>query len=90
MGGYQQPTEAKPSTGLAISSLILGAIGLCLSWIPIVNYLSVILGIIGLILGGIGIFSSHRMMSIAGTVVSMLSIVAAFAVFASFANAIGS
>ena len=47
---YQQPAPQKGS-GLAITSLVLGLIGLMLSWIPIINYLAVILGLVGLVLG---------------------------------------
>ena len=86
-GGYVQAPE-KNSNGLAIGSLILGIVGLALSWIPIINYIAVVLGIIGLVLGGIGIFKSNRLMSIAGAVVSLIAIVASFMVFASFANAV--
>src|SRR5688500_3882503 len=80
------PQESK-SNGLAISSLILGIVGLSLAWIPIVNYIAMVLGLIALVLGGIGIFKSHRIMSIAGAVLGLVAIVASFAVIASFANA---
>jgi hypothetical protein len=96
--GARYPTQAaqqstpqqtrEKSGGLAISSLILGIIALFLSWIPIVNYLAVILGVIGLVLGAIGIFKSKRVMSIFGTALSVLSIIIAFTVFGAFAAAV--
>jgi len=85
--GWAPPSPSK-SNGLAIASLIVGVVALALAWIPIINYAAMVLGIIGLVLGGIGIFQSHRMMSIAGATLSLVAIVVSFAVFASFANSV--
>lgn len=78
----------KKSGGLAIASLILGIVALFFSWIPIVNYFSVMLGVIGMVLGGIGIFKSSRVMSIFGTLLSLAAVIISFAVFGSFADAV--
>lgn len=92
MGGYQGHPDygqrAQNSNGLAIASLILGIVGLALAWIPIINYVAMVLGLIALVLGGIGIFKSHRMMSIAGGVLGLVAIVASFAVYAAFVNSV--
>jgi hypothetical protein len=45
---YEQP---KKGAGLAIASMVLGIIALLLSWVPIVNNLAAVLGVIGLGLG---------------------------------------
>jgi amino acid transporter len=84
---YQQPAPRKGS-GLAITSLVLGLIGLMLSWIPIINYLAVILGLVGLVLGVIGIWKSKRVMSIIGAVLCALTIIISFVAFASFADSV--
>jgi len=86
-GGYQQPAPEKGS-GLAITSLVLGLIGLMLSWIPIINYLAVILGLVGLVLGVIGIWKSKRVMSIIGSILCALTIIISFVAFASFADSV--
>lgn len=82
-----QPPQDK-GAGLAIASLVLGIIAVLLSWIPIVNYLAVILGVVGLVLGVIGIFKSRRTMSIVGAVLSFLAIVVSIIAFASFATSV--
>lgn len=58
--GYGQPYGAPPSksNGLAITALVLGIIALLLAWIPIVNFLSIILGLAALVLGFLGIRKS--------------------------------
>ncbi len=80
-----QPKREKPG-GLAITSLVLGIIGVFLSWIPFINYIAVILGVIGLVLGGIGIFRSKRVLSIVGVVLSLAAIVISFVAFNDFVN----
>src|SRR4051794_23763781 len=82
-----QPQRQK-GAGLAIAALVLGIVALLLSWIPIVNYAAVILGVTGLALGTIGIFKSQRIMSIIGSALSLLAIIVSIVVFASFANAV--
>jgi hypothetical protein len=88
---YPPPGAGRPSRkspGLGIASLVLGLVALTVSWIPIVNYLSVILGLVGAVLGVVGIFKSHRLMSIIGTALSVTAIVVSFIAFASFANSV--
>lgn len=78
-----QATAAK-SAGLAITSLVLGLVGLFLSWIPIINYLAVILGVVGLVFGVIGIVKSSRGLSIAGSLLSLATIMISFVAFNAF------
>lgn len=83
MNTAQAPPQQK-GKGLAIASLVLGIIGLLLSWIPIVNYAAIVLGSVGLILGGIGIVLSHRTLSIVGAVLSVVTIVVSVVTFTEF------
>jgi hypothetical protein len=73
----------RKGNGLAISSLVLGIVGVMLSWIPVVGYFAFIIGIVGFVLGAIGIFKSHRIMSITGVVLNTLAIVFSVIAFAS-------
>lgn len=89
--GYPPPPghpQQEKGGGLAIAALVLGIIGLLLSWIPIINYLALVLGVVGLVLGVVGIFKSRRVMSIVGAVLSFLAIVVSIVVFAAFADAV--
>jgi hypothetical protein len=88
--GWGPPPAPQNSSGLAIASIILGIVGLALAWVPIVNYIAMVLGLIALVLGGVGIFKSHRMMSIAGAVLGLVAIVASLAVYAAFVNSLNS
>ena len=82
------PQQQQKGSGLAITSLVLGIVALLLCWIPVVNYLAVILGVLGLVLGAIGIARSRRTMSIIGTVLSLLAIILSFVIMASFVDAV--
>lgn len=42
---------------------MLGVIALLLSWVPVVSYLAIVLGLVGLGLGIAGILTSHRLVS---------------------------
>jgi hypothetical protein len=85
--GYpQQPVQQQKGAGLAITSLVLGIVALFLSWIPFVNYIAVILGVVGLVLGVVGIWKSKRVMSIIGSAICLLAIIVSFVAFGSFVN----
>lgn len=79
--GYPPPRK---SIALAITSLTLGIVGLLLSWVPIIGYVSFILGILGVVFGAIGIVKSHRLMSIIGTALSVVAIGVSVVAYASF------
>lgn len=54
--GSQPPPQQQPqSNGMAIAALVCGILALVLSWIPVVNVLSVILGITAIVAGILGI-----------------------------------
>ncbi|MGZ4030742.1 MAG: DUF4190 domain-containing protein [Tumebacillaceae bacterium] len=44
-----------PTNGLAISSLVVGIITLIISWIPILNFLSLLMGPVGIVFAILGI-----------------------------------
>jgi hypothetical protein len=81
---YGRP--AQKSNGWAITSLTLGIVGLLLSWIPIISYLAFALGILAVVFGGVGIFKSHRLMSIIGTALGVITIVVSIITYVSLVN----
>ena len=83
------PEQQRPKgSGLGISALVLGIIALLLSWIPVVNYLAIVLALVGLGLGIAGIIKSHRVMSIIGSALSVLAIVVAIIINIAFVAAV--
>jgi archaellum component FlaG (FlaF/FlaG flagellin family) len=73
----------KKISGLAITSLVLGIVGLSLSPLPIINNASAVLGAIGIIFGIIGIVKTRKNkgekrgkgLAIAGLITSIVTIV---------------
>lgn len=72
----------RPTSGMTIAALVLGIVGIALSWVPIVNNVAVVIAIIGLVLGIVAICKTGskgrkkgRGLAIAGTVLSVLAIV---------------
>lgn len=47
--------ETTKKSGLSTASLVLGIVGICTSFIPIINYLSFVMGILAFIFGIIGL-----------------------------------
>lgn len=77
------PIPPRPATrpgGLAVSSLVLGIIGVVLSFMPLINNLTAAGAVVGFVLGFIGIFRSRQVMSGIGVflcaVAVMLTVVA--------------
>lgn len=68
------PMQYQEPQGIGVASLVCGIIGMCIFWIPIVNFVSIILGIIALALGGVAM-SKHQRNGVAGVVLGVLSIV---------------
>ncbi len=60
--------------GLAIASLVLGILSLCLVWFPVVGVVGLIGSVIGLVLGIMGLKSSLKGIAIAGIVISGISL----------------
>ncbi len=90
---HKQQDDRKTS-GLAITGLVLGIIGVVLSFIPIINNAAFALGIVGAVFAIIGIVKTGkngkkkgRVMSIVATVLSILAIVITLGMQQSASNA---
>jgi len=63
---------------LGILSIVFGGVGLTFSWMPFINNMAFILGIVGAVLGVIAIVTnrkSKKTLALIGTVISVLSLV---------------
>ena len=81
-------TERKRN-GCGIASLVLGTIGICTSWIPIINNLSFVMGLIGIIFGIIALTSNAPKGNIiAGIVLCILTILATINIQQSFYSSV--
>lgn len=49
-----------PTNGLAISSLVLGIITVLISWIPVLNFMSLLMGVLGIVFAFLGIRQIKR------------------------------
>jgi hypothetical protein len=71
--------QTKEHKGLAITAIVLGAVGIGLSWIPLLNLLGIFIAIIGIVFGVIALIlnwrNTRRVMSIIGTLLSVLAII---------------
>lgn len=68
--------EEKKKSGLATAGLILGIIGICTSFIPIINNISFVLGLIGAIMGIIALIKKMgKNQAIAGIVLCILAVI---------------
>lgn len=56
-GGYGGSGPSQPSNGIGIGAMVVGIVGLVLSWIP---FLGLVLGIVALVLGIVGIRKVNR------------------------------
>ena len=67
--------ETKKNSGLGTAGFVLGVIAICISFIPFINYISIIMGILAIIFGIIGtIKNSSKGMPIASLVLGILSL----------------
>ena len=79
----------KNSSGLATAGMVLGIIGVVLSFIPIINNIAFFIGILALIFGIIGIVKkAGKGKAIAGIVLGILSIVITLAMQSAVSDAI--
>lgn len=69
----------KQGNGMGVAGFVLALLGLILCWVPILNW---ILWILGLVFSIIGMFKPKKGLAIAGLVISCLYIILIF-VFAS-------
>ncbi len=68
--------DEKRKSGFATASLVLGIIGICTSFIPIINNVSFILGLIAVVFGIVSLIKkASKGMAIAGIIISILAIV---------------
>ena len=68
--------EEKRKSGFSVACLVLGIIGVCTSFIPILNNVSFILGLIGIEFGIVSLVKkSSKVMSIVGIIICVLAIV---------------
>lgn len=73
---YQQPAQAtlKPA-GFAITALVLGIVGVVLSYMPLINNLTAAGAFVGLVFGFIGLWKSRVVMSAIGAFLCGLAVV---------------
>ena len=68
-------TDVKRTTGFSVASLVLSIIGICTSFIPIINNLSFMLAIIAIIFSIVALFKkAGKGMAIAGIILSLFTI----------------
>lgn len=89
----QQPPPVRGSNGLATAGFVLGLLGMLLSWIPVINIIGIILGVLGVVLAGVGLAKSKRAnagkgLAIAGIVLGGLAVLFAILVNAVFVSAV--
>lgn len=75
----------KKSNGIGIAGFVLALLGVFLFWIPVINW---ILWLLGLIFSFIGVFKQPKGLAIAGLVLSFISIIIIITVLGAVAAAI--
>ena len=81
--------EAKKKSGLATAGLVLGIIGICLSFIPILNNASFFLGILAVIFGIIPLVKkAGKGKAIAAVILGVLSVVITLSLQASWSKSL--
>ncbi len=85
MSGNDQFMGYEPkSNGLGIAGFVLALLALLLCWIPVLDW---ILWVLGLVFSFIGVFKAPRGMAIAGLVISLIGIIVLILVLGVFAAA---
>lgn len=85
---------SKPTSGMAIAGLVLGILAAVSSWIPIINNLSFIIGLIGFVLAIVGVVGTMRGkkagkgLAIAALVINIVALVVVFASQSAMSQAI--
>ena len=75
----------KKSNGIGTAGFVLALLGVILCWIPVLNW---ILWLLGLIFSFIGVFKKPKGLAITGLVLSFISIIIIIAVLGAVAAAI--
>lgn len=91
--GPPAPPTAKSSNGLATAGFVLGVLGFLGAWIPLLNFLAILLGIIGAILAAVGLSKvrtagSGKGLAISGLALSVLAVVISIAINVAFVGAV--
>ena len=82
-----QENNTNKKSGLATAGLVLGIVGICLSFIPILNNASFFLGILALIFGIVSLVkNASKGKAIAGLVLGILSVVITLSLQSSWSN----
>lgn len=81
----QQVEPPKRSNGLGVAGFVLALIGLLFCWVPILN---IILWILGLVFSFVGLFKKPRGLAIAGMCISCIAIIIMVSLVGLFATAI--
>lgn len=90
------PPAEVPATGrngLATAGFVLGLLGLLGSWIPLLNILAIVLGVVGAILAAVGLGKSKKAgvgkgLALAGLILGVLAVIIALVVNAAFVNSV--
>jgi hypothetical protein len=84
-GYVQQPAllYGRETNGIAIAAGVCGIIAVVLCWIPFIDYLSIVLGVLAIIFGVLGVrradaYGSGRGMAITGIVCGSVGLAIAF------------
>ncbi len=80
------PPAGGKGNGIGVAGFVLALVGFLLGWIPVLNW---ILWLLGLILSGVGVTREPRGLAIAGLVISLISLIFILVVFASCAAIVG-
>ena len=94
----QEAPQVKKTSGLGVTALVLGIVGIVGSWIPIINNVSAFIAFLGVIFGIISIISISKSkgtkggkgIAIAGTIVSVVAIVVVLATQSMYGKALDS
>lgn len=91
--GLSGPPPVNGSNGLATAGFVLGLLGLLASWIPVLNIVGLILGVLGAILAAVGLAKSKKVgtgkgLALSGLILGVLAVVIAIVVNVAFVNAV--
>lgn len=76
-------SKDKPGHGLSVAGLVLGILAVVFCWIPIVNWLSVIMGILAIVFGIVGVVKKNGGLAIAALILGVIGF--GFAAYMKFA-----
>lgn len=86
--------QTKSTSGMATAGLVLGILAVVSSWIPIINNLSFVIGLVGLVLAVVGVVGvmrgkkSGKGLAVAAVVVNVVALVVVLATQSAYSNAI--